>query len=74
MEEKLLNLLTAEMPDIDFSSDSLVDDGILDSVLITEIIAHISMEFNVQIPYEEITEENFNSLSAMVALVDKLQK
>lgn len=74
MEEKLLNLLTAEMPDIDFSSDSLVDDGILDSVLITEIIAHISMEFNVQIPYEEIKEENFKSLSAMVALVDKLQK
>ena len=74
MEEKLLNLLTAEMPDIDFSSDSLVDDGILDSVLITEIISHISMEFNVQIPYEEVKEENFNSLSAMVALVDKLQK
>lgn len=74
MEEKLLNLLTAEMPDIDFSSDSLVDDGILDSVLITEIIAHISMEFNVQIPYEEIKEENFNSVSAMASLVSRLEK
>lgn len=74
MEEKLLNLLTAEMPDIDFSSDSLVDDGILDSVLITEIIAHISMEFNVQISYEEIKEENFNSVSAMASLVSRLEK
>lgn len=74
MEEKLLELLTSEMPDVDFSSESLVDDGILDSVLITEIIAHISMEFNVHIPYEEIKEENFNSVSAMASLVSKLQK
>lgn len=74
MEEKLLELLTSEMPDVDFSSDSLVEDGILDSVLKTEIIAHISMEFDVQIPYEEIKEENFNSVSTMAALVSKLQK
>jgi acyl carrier protein len=31
------------------------------------------MEFGITIPYEEITEENFNSVSAMSTLVEKLK-
>lgn len=75
MEEQVLKVLQEEYPEIDFTtSDTMVDDGILDSITITGIIGALSLEFGIQIPYEEITEENFNSLSAMVALVDKLQK
>lgn len=75
MEEQVLKVLQEEYPEIDFTvSDTLVEDGILDSLTITGIIGALSLEFGIQIPYEEIKEENFNSLSAMVALVDKLQK
>ena len=74
MEEKVLNLLTEEFPDIDFmSSNELVDDGILDSLTFTGIIAALSMEFGITIPYEEIIEENFNSVSALAAMVERLQ-
>jgi acyl carrier protein len=74
MEEKVLNLLSGEYPEIDFTaSDALVDDGILDSLTITGIISLLSMEFGITIPYEEITEENFNSVSAMSTLVEKLK-
>lgn len=74
MEEKVLNLLTEEFPDIDFmSSNELVDDGILDSLTITGIIAALSMEFGITIPYEEIIEENFNSVRALAAMVERLQ-
>ena len=55
MEDKILELLSEEYPDIDFeSSDTLVDDGVLDSLTITGIIAALSMEFDITIPYEEI--------------------
>lgn len=75
MEEKVLQLLQEEYPDIDFSSsDSLVDEGMLDSITITGIISAISLEFGITIPYEEIKEENFNSVAAMAALITKLQK
>lgn len=75
MEEQVLKVLQEEYPEIDFTtSDTMVEDGILDSLTITGIIGALSLEFGIQIPYEEIKEENFNSLSAMVALVDKLQK
>lgn len=74
MEEKILKLLQDEYPEIDFlSSDELVEDGILDSLTLTGIIAALSMEFGITIPYEEIVEENFNSIAGMANLVERLQ-
>lgn len=74
MEEKILNLLSKEYPEIDFTaSESLVDDGILDSLTITGIIALLTMEFGITIPYEEIIEENFNSIKGLANMVQRLQ-
>ena len=74
MEEKILTLLSEEFPEIDFSaSDALVDDGILDSLTITGIIAAQIMEIGIIIPYEEIIEENFNSIAGMARMVERLQ-
>ncbi|MBR4515614.1 MAG: acyl carrier protein [Lachnospiraceae bacterium] len=74
MEERVLALLSEEFPDVDFeASDALVDDGILDSLTITGIIASLSMEFGITIPYEEIIEENFNSISGLAKMVERLQ-
>lgn len=73
MKEKVLKLLEQECPEIDFlSSDALVDDGVLDSLSLTSIIAALTMEFNIMIPYEEITEENFNSVDALADMVERL--
>ena len=74
MYDKVLNLLQEEYPEIDFTgSDELVDDGILDSLTLTGIIAALSMEFDIEIPYDEIIEENFNSVAAMAEMVERLQ-
>jgi acyl carrier protein len=74
MEEKILSLLSEEYPEIDFtSSDELVDDGILDSLTITGIIATLTLEFGITIPYEEIIEANFNSIAGLARMVERLQ-
>ena len=74
MYNKVLALLQEEYPEIDFTgSDELVDDGILDSLTLTGIIAALSMEFDIEIPYDEIIEENFNSVAAMAEMVKRLQ-
>lgn len=58
MYNKVLALLQEEYPEVDFtSSDELVDEGILDSLTLTGIIAALSMEFDIEIPYDEIIEE-----------------
>ncbi len=72
MKEKLFALLSEEYPEIDFTSEALVEDEILDSLKITEIVALLTEEFGIEIPYEEITEENFNSVSGLADLVERL--
>lgn len=73
MKEKVLTVLERECPDIDFTvSDKLVTDGIVDSLTLTAIIAALTMEFGIAIPYEEIVEENFDSLDGMAAMVERL--
>lgn len=73
MEEKVLQVLSEEFPEVDFTaSDELINDGILESLTITGIIATLSMEFGIVIPYEEIIEENFNSIANMATMVERL--
>lgn len=72
MREKVKNVLVENYPEIDFeSSTELVDDGILDSLTMVGIISALSMEFGVTLPYEDIVPENFNSIDAMVELLEK---
>lgn len=73
MREELLNLLKEEYPDVDFEAEKLVDNGIMDSITLVGVIGTISMEYGIQIPYEEIVAENFNSLEAMAALVEGIR-
>lgn len=75
MEKEILELLEKEFPDIDFAgTEALVDDGVLDSLTITGMIAVLSMEFGITIPYEEIVEENFNSVAGLAKMVQRLQQ
>lgn len=75
MKEQLLALLNDNFPEIDFTeSNALVDDGILESIVLVEIISTISLEMGILIPYEEIVPQNFNSLDAMAALLERLSE
>lgn len=72
MKQKILDLLAENYPEIDFeASDELVDDGTLDSMTVVGIISVLSAEFDVELPYEEIIPENFNSVDAMAELFEK---
>lgn len=75
MKEQLLALLKENFSEIDFTeSNALVDDGILESLVLVEIISTISLELGILIPYEEIIPQNFNSLDAMAALLERLNE
>lgn len=71
MEEKVLEICKEVDDSIDYTSTTLIDDGVLDSVTLISIISELSDEFDVSIPYEEIIPENFNSVKAMAELVEK---
>ena len=73
--EKLIEILTDLHPDVDFATEEgLVDNGILDSLDIVTLITEINDKFDVSIPAEEIIPENFNSATALMALIEKLDE
>ena len=74
MKERILEILSEALPQIDFTaSDSLVDDGILDSLSIVTLVSELSLEYGIIFDLEELTPENLNSIDAIVETVKNLQ-
>lgn len=75
MKEKLIEILNEVRPDIDYSDDmKLVDDGILDSFDIVNLILEIEEELDIKIGVEDIIPENFNNLDNLELLLEDLDK
>ena len=73
--ERLLEILSEIKEDVDFAScTTLVDDGILDSFDILQIIAALNDEYDISIPASEIMPQNFNSAEALYQMVQHLQE
>lgn len=73
--EEVLEVLKGIRPDVDFEKETaLIDDGILDSFDIVSIVGELSDTFDIEIPAEEIDPANFNTLSAIAAMVERLQE
>ena len=73
--EKLIAILSSLHPDVVFeSNDSLIDDGILDSLDIVTLVTEINATFDVIIPAEEVVPENFNSAEALMELITRLDE
>ena len=72
--EQLLEILSEVNPDIDFENcETLIDDGLLDSFAILELIAELNDAFDIEITAPEVIPENFNSARALWAMVTRLQ-
>ena len=72
--QKLLEALKEVRDDIDFAGQyGLVDEGVIDSLDLTQIIAALDEAFDIHIPSGEIEPENFNSVQDMLALVKRYQ-
>jgi len=71
MKEKLLNILTEACPEVDFANETaLIDDGLLESLDIVMIVTEIMQEFGVELTVDDLLPENFNSVDALLALIE----
>lgn len=72
--EKLLEILKAIRNDVDFENEAkLIDDNILDSFDIVSIVSELCDVYDITITAEDLEPENFNSATAILSLVEKLQ-
>ena len=73
--ERLIELLEEIKEDIDYANEtSLIDDELLDSFDILQLISAIDDEFDVAIPAAMIIPQNFNSVEALWSMIQELME
>jgi acyl carrier protein len=71
---ELLNILSDVRPDVDFSqTELLVEDGILDSFDIVMLVGELNEAYEIKIGVEDLVPENFNSVDAIMNLINRLK-
>ncbi len=72
--EQLLKILKSIKNDVDFENEKeLVDDGVLDSIEIVNIIAAIEEAYSFEIEPDDIDPDNFQSVEAMWEMIRKFK-
>ena len=73
MKEQILEILNDINEDVDYETETaLIDDGVLDSFDIVSLVSELNSCFDINITVVDLVPENFNTLDAMTALVERL--
>jgi len=56
------------------NSTTLITDGILDSLDIMNLIMELESEFDIEIEPEDVVSENFESVEAMISLINRCRE
>lgn len=74
MKEKLMEILKELKPEVNFEQETaLIDEAILDSFDLVSLVGEINDVFEIEISFDDIEPENFNSVAGMLELIEKLQ-
>lgn len=75
IREKVINIFKKIKPNKNMENvTDIVEGGYLDSFEIMNLIMVLSETFNIEIGFKEIVPENFNTIDAMIAMVERLQQ
>ena len=75
MKEKVLEALEQVIDDIrSYQDEDLLAKGIIDSFDIVNIVVELEDAFEIEIDAEYVVPENFKTIEAITALVEKIQK
>lgn len=75
MKEKILAILADMHPEYDYAqSENFIEDGLLDSFDVVDLVDQLETAFKVKIAGVEVIPENFATVDGMVALVERSKK
>lgn len=73
--EEVIKILEFIKPGVDFNSENhLIEDEILDSFDIVNLVARLNETFDIEITPANLIPENFSSAENIYQLVEKLQE
>jgi len=69
MKEKIIAILKENIAGVDVDSKALVNDGYINSLAMIQLVSELDIAFDIEITFEAITKENFNSVEAIEKMV-----
>ena len=73
MEEKVLEVLEEYCEEaLDYDGDSMMEEGILDSFTVIDIVSELEDVFDIEIDAKYVVAENFSNKEAIIELVRRL--
>lgn len=73
MRDEVIEILEMICPDIHVNDEDMNLPEDLDSMDIIALIAELEDKFDIEITMEEKTEENFENIDTLVAMIQRLQ-
>ena len=74
IKEQVMNILKEIKPTKDLTTvTDIIEGGYLDSFELMSLIAQLGDDFGIEIDVDEIMPENFNSIDAIAAMVERLK-
>jgi acyl carrier protein len=55
-------------------NDSLTETGVIDSIILLQLVDFLENKYKIEIPVDMLTPENFDTLSGISQTVHKLRK
>ena len=55
-------------------NDDLLNSGILNSLAILQLVAHIEEQLGIEVPVEDVVYENFQSVASLSAYLDSQKR
>ena len=75
MEEKVLEILEEHCEEaLDYDGDSIMEDGVIDSFTVINVVSDLEEEFDIEIDAKYVIAENFKNKEAIIALVRRLME
>ncbi|MFM2016470.1 MAG: hypothetical protein RL007_126 [Bacteroidota bacterium] len=71
--EEIRNIIRGKVKDLTFvnatDDQSLLKAKLLDSIIVVDLAVELEQEFGFKIPFTEITEDNFETISSIAAYI-----
>lgn len=72
--EEIIEIIKGLRPTADIDENTrLLDDHIIDSLTMIQLIGELSDEFDVEIEAQDIVPENFETVAAISKLIERLE-